>query len=390
MRTAKRKPQSKPLHKHVAHHVKRWLVPHTHNDHRPHLIRAHGLAIMAVLVLGLQGSVLAAAVHRSAPTPLVKATGSTHGGNVLGYATGSITPVELLNLTNQERAASGLPALRLDSRLNNSAGMKAQDMFANDYWNHVSPGCVEPWHWFSLAGYNYTYAGENLAKDFDTAQGVMDGWMNSPGHRANILNPHYTDVGFAVENGQSPYDSIPSSGNSSYTTPTCSAPISQANEPTTSVVAHYGATAAAPVAAANPATASPPRPTVAAAAAPAPAPTATPVPQTPTPTLTPAGTPPVVRGQISEAVPGTSAPAAKAYSLFRPLSIISTLHWNTLVTIALLLMLLIVYALTHMVVWRKGLSRWRNPRYRMFAAAQLSSLTLAILSLAASGFGKVG
>lgn len=345
---------------------------------------------MAVLIAGLQASALAVVVHHSAPTPIVK--GSHAGGNVLAYATGSITPVELLNLTNQERAANGLPALRMDARLNNSASLKAQDMFANDYWNHVSPACVQPWHWFAVAGYNYTYAGENLAKDFDTAQGVMDGWMNSPGHRANILNPHYTDVGFAVQNGQSPYDSIPTSGNSSYTTPTCTAPIQQANEPTTLVVAHYGATATEPVAAAPPASAAPLRPTVAAASTPAP----TPVPPTPVPsasaslTATPAGTPPVVSGQISEAPTGTSAPAAQSYSLFRPLSILSTLRWNTLITIALLLVLLMVYALTHMVVWRKGLSRWRSPRYRLFAAAQLSSLTVAILTLAASGFGKVG
>jgi len=390
MRTSKRKTQPTRLHHHVAHHAKRWLVPHAHNDHRPHLIRLHGLAVMAVLIAGLQASALAAAIHRSAPTPLVKATThSTSGGDVLAYATGSITPTELLNLTNQERAANGLPALHMDARLNSSASMKAQDMFANDYWNHVSPACVQPWHWFTLAGYNYTYAGENLAKDFDTAQGVMDGWMNSPGHRANILNPHYNDVGFAVEDGQSPYDSIPSSGSSSYTTPTCTAPIAQANEPTTLVVAHYGATAAQ-VVATTPAPVATPRPTVASAATPAP----TPVPTTPVPTATPAptptGAPPIVSGEISPASSDTLAPKPQAYSLFRPLSVVATLSWNTLATLVLLLLLLLVYVATHLVVWRKGLSRWRSPRYRLFAAAQLSGLTLVILNLMASGFGKVG
>src|SRR5713101_5491590 len=88
------------LHKHVKKQLKHWLVPHKHNDHRPHLIRAHGLAVVAMLVLGMQASAYALALS-SAPTPLVHC-------NVLAYATGSITPVELLNLTNQQRAANGL------------------------------------------------------------------------------------------------------------------------------------------------------------------------------------------------------------------------------------------------------------------------------------------
>src|SRR6266567_3953673 len=92
----------KPLHKRISHHLKRWLVPHKHNDHRPHLIRVHGLALVALLIVGVQASGFALS---SAPTPLVK------GGHVLSYAAGSITPVALLDLTNQDRAAAGLPPL---------------------------------------------------------------------------------------------------------------------------------------------------------------------------------------------------------------------------------------------------------------------------------------
>jgi uncharacterized SAM-binding protein YcdF (DUF218 family) len=85
-----------------------------------------------------------------------------------------------------------------------------------------------------------------------------------------------------------------------------------------------------------------------------------------------------------------SAPAAQSYSLFRPLSLVRTLNWNTLAIIGLLLLLLIVYIITHFTVWRKGLKRWETTHYRLYAAGQISSLTIAVLALATSGFGQVG
>jgi hypothetical protein len=352
--------------KNLKHHLKHWLVPHKHNDHRPHLIRAHGLAVMAVLLVAVQVAAYVAVPASARPGGQL--------GHVLAYAT-DITPVDLFNQTNQQRIANGLPALHLDSRLNQSASLKAADMFQYDYWAHVNPtNGTQPWYWFQQAGYSYQYAGENLAKDFDTTAGVMQGWMNSPGHRANILNANYTDVGFAVQNGNLTHgDGTPGDG------------------PTTLVVAHYGSTAGAAIAAATPAAT--PKPAVKAAAAPTPAPTpaATPIPTlapTPiaTPVPTPKPTPPVVRGEIT---PATSAPNPVSYSLFRPLSFLRTLSWNILVTIGLLLLLLVVYAATHLTVWRRGLTRWRSSHYRLYAAAQLSGLTIAIILLSVSGFGKV-
>lgn len=358
-----------PFHRHLKH----WLIPHQHNDHRPHLIRLHGLALMALLIMGVQ--VTANLLLRS---PQLR---------VLAYAT-DITPVDLLNQTNQVRAAHGLPPLRLDARLNQSAALKAQNMFAEDYWNHVSPSCIQPWYWFNQAGYTYQYAGENLAKDFDTTAGVMDGWMNSPGHAANILNTHYTDVGFAVQNGALP--------TGSGTTPSCAAATPQTNGPTTLVVAHYGSTAGTSVVATVPSPT--PKPAVkpaATALAPTPAPTPAPasaatpaVTAPPTPASSPSASPratPVV----AVASPTQGAPPPQSYSLFKPLSLLRTLGWGTLATIALLVLLLLVYALTHLTVWRKGLRRWRSLHYRLYAAAELTGLAVAILLLAVSGFGKV-
>jgi hypothetical protein len=356
------------LHKHLKH----WLVPHRHNDHRPHLIRAHGLIVMAALILGVQFTAFA---MQPAAIRVV------HGGQVLDYATGSITPIDLFNLTNQERVAYGVAPLKLNAELNKSAELKAQNMFDQDYWNHVSPACIQPWYWFTLAGYNYTYAGENLAKDFDTSEGVMQGWMNSPGHKANILDPNYTDVGFAVENGVLPVGPG--------VTPSCTPETAQTNGQTTLVVAHYGATADSTPAAAPVTPAATPRPTsvptVAAAETPAPTPVPTIAP-TPVPTHAPIVSAPVAKGLVS---PNTAAPAAESYSLFKPLSLVRTLNWSTLATIFLLFVLLLVYLVTHLTVWRKGLSRWRSIHYRLFAATQVSALAIAIILLAVSGFGKV-
>jgi len=254
----------------------------------------------------------------------------------------------------------------MDSRLNASALAKAQNMFAEDYWAHVSPSGIQPWYWFTQAGYTYQYAGENLAKDFDTSAGAMDGWMNSPGHRANILNVNYLDVGFAVVNG------------------------TLTGSQTTLVVAHYGQNVAAPaVAPVNPVPPATPRPAVKTAVAvatplPTPAPTPAPTP-VPTPIATPAASVTPVLTSANE-----SAPIPRGYSLFQPLALTRTMTWPSLVTLALLLLLLGVYVFTHMTVWRKGLKRWESTHYRRLAFLQVGGVAAAMLMLVASSFGRVG
>lgn len=119
---------------------------------------------------------------------------------VLGDST-SITTTQLLQYTNLEREANGLAPLNLNPELTKAAQLKAKDMFAKDYWAHVSPDGTTPWVWIRDSGYNYLYAGENLARGFDSSQGVVNAWMNSPEHKANLLSPNYTDIGFAVQDG---------------------------------------------------------------------------------------------------------------------------------------------------------------------------------------------
>lgn len=120
---------------------------------------------------------------------------------VLGYAS-NITAGDLLNETNSRRSGAGMGQLSLNGELNNAAAGKASDMFAGQYWAHVSPQGKEPWAFMTGAGYNYVFAGENLARDFGDSKGVVDAWMNSPSHKENLLNSRFQDVGFAIVNGK--------------------------------------------------------------------------------------------------------------------------------------------------------------------------------------------
>ncbi len=120
--------------------------------------------------------------------------------NVLGFAT-DISTAKLYTLVNEERAKQSLPPLTYNSHLETAALNKANDMLTKNYWAHFGPDGASPWNFILQSGYQYEYAGENLAKNFLFSQGVVDAWMNSPTHRDNILKKEYSEVGFAIVNG---------------------------------------------------------------------------------------------------------------------------------------------------------------------------------------------
>lgn len=119
---------------------------------------------------------------------------------VLGYAS-DIYVDELIKYTNQRRAEIGLAPLKINSTLSKAAEAKARDMFQKNYWAHVAPDGTQPWDFIISAGYDYSYAGENLAKNFNSSKQVVDAWYESISHRENLLGSNYEDVGFAVVNG---------------------------------------------------------------------------------------------------------------------------------------------------------------------------------------------
>lgn len=108
---------------------------------------------------------------------------------------------EVLNLVNQERSKNGLAPLTLNTDLTHIATMKASDMRDKNYFSHNSPTYGTPFEMLQQFGVKYTYAGENIAAGQKTSEQVMNDWMNSSGHRANILNKNYTQLGVGYVTG---------------------------------------------------------------------------------------------------------------------------------------------------------------------------------------------
>lgn len=181
--TAKSTPKKLPLKKHVKRHIRMAVVPHKANQYRPHLIRRYGLIAILVAVLGLQS--------------LYNLSSS---GSILGIKA-DVTATNLLADANRERESHRLNPLSYSEQLSAAAYFKAQDMLKQQYWAHTAPDGTTPWHWLAKVDYRYAYAGENLAKNFTTAEAATTAWMASPDHRANILSSDYTDVGYAVLDG---------------------------------------------------------------------------------------------------------------------------------------------------------------------------------------------
>lgn len=109
---------------------------------------------------------------------------------------------QVLNLVNQERSKAGLQPLAMNGTLSSVAMVKAQDMYDNNYFDHQSPTHGSPFDMMKASGITYNSAGENIAKGQTSAAEVMNQWMNSPGHRANILNGSFTQIGIANYNDE--------------------------------------------------------------------------------------------------------------------------------------------------------------------------------------------
>lgn len=161
------------------------FIPHESNNHKSKLLHSN-LYLFYILFFIFFGVGLKV-VKRTVP-------------NILGIAT-NISVNDLLENTNQQRVNSGLAPLSLNTQLSQAAQDKALDMFKDNYWAHFGPNGKSPWNFIQTQGYRYSYAGENLAKDFNDSSGVVNAWMNSNSHKDNILKPEYKDIGFAIVNG---------------------------------------------------------------------------------------------------------------------------------------------------------------------------------------------
>lgn len=109
---------------------------------------------------------------------------------------------EVLDLVNKSRTEAGLSSLTINAELAVAANAKALDMIDNSYFAHISPNGKTPWDFIKDTGYDYSFAGENLAIGYTNAQELHTAWMNSPSHRENIMGPNYQEIGISVQGGE--------------------------------------------------------------------------------------------------------------------------------------------------------------------------------------------
>src|ERR1035437_8049664 len=166
--------------------LRQLFFPKETNNYRPGLL--HHKILLTLTLLFFSAGLMMSVVRTNFPS-------------VLGTFS-DISNQQLLILTNQQRQNNNLAALTDNSELDQAAANKAADMFSKDYWAHNAPDGTTPWVFIKSAGYSYIYAGENLARGFNSAPDVITAWMNSPEHRQNVLSPNYQNVGFAVAAGR--------------------------------------------------------------------------------------------------------------------------------------------------------------------------------------------
>ncbi len=165
--------------------IKNHLVPWRGNTHRPHILRRGWLMAFLAVALISEGVILS---HTLVPA----------GPNVFLAA---VVKSDVITYTEEARASEGGGLLTENEALDAAAQAKAEDMAARGYFSHVGPDGEEPWVWLQRAGYEYAYAGENLAVRFNDSKDVVDAWMASPAHRANIIKSNYQEIGVGLAEG---------------------------------------------------------------------------------------------------------------------------------------------------------------------------------------------
>ncbi|MDB4939833.1 MAG: hypothetical protein JWO40_258 [Candidatus Doudnabacteria bacterium] len=170
----------------ILKHLRNVFVPHADNNYTPHALGHRPLSLYA----GLMVSIKLVSLFSLALLPQNQAFSS------------AVTPANIYELTNSSRQAYNLPALKTNALLSAAAQKKAEDMVKSQYFSHNSPDGHTPWDFIKGAGYNYIIAGENLAINFYSSESLENAWMNSPGHKANILNHDFEDIGIGVVQGE--------------------------------------------------------------------------------------------------------------------------------------------------------------------------------------------
>ncbi len=161
------------------------LLPWQGNTHRPHILRRQWLVALLGLAMLSEMVILGGSIFKAGPDVFLAA----------------VVRSDVISYTGDARVGEGGEALIENGLLDDAAQAKAEDMAARGYFSHVGPDGEEPWVWLDRAGYEYVYAGENLAVRFNDSKDVVDAWMASPAHRANIVKPQYKEIGVGLADG---------------------------------------------------------------------------------------------------------------------------------------------------------------------------------------------
>jgi len=168
-------------------HLKNYFIPSEDNDHKPHSLRNESVFCILAIAFLIEFAFIA-----SVFTPIA---------NVFKANLAAVLPSVLVMATNDERKDLSAPQLVTNKKLQAAAQLKADDMANRSFFSHVNPDGKQPWHYLQLAGYAYDAAGENLAVDFIDSKDVHKAWMNSPTHRANIIESQFSEIGIATSRG---------------------------------------------------------------------------------------------------------------------------------------------------------------------------------------------
>lgn len=327
--------------------IKHWLLPSKKNKYHPHALRPVGLSIALVALLII---------------PIIYNAISAQKLQILGYAT-SISSSSLNTTTNNYRSDRGLKPLTINSLLNSAALAKANDMMADDYWAHVAPDGTTPWSFIVAAGYDYTMAGENLAKGFYDSVDVVNAWMASQTHKDNLLNPDYQEVGYAVVNGSLSGDDVTlvvAMYGTRYVAPT----VAEADQPKAVAVTEDKPQSSKPAAKPDAQQVTPANPTVA-----------------PTEEAT----------QIAQdAQTSPSGQSEVLGSLFsQPIKAYQSLNWGQKASVLLVSALVLLLIMKHTLIWRQQRRGFKHIWLRSHPIGQASMLVAALILTLASGTGVI-
>lgn len=169
----------------IFRHLKLFFFSHKDNNHIPHILKEITLIVILLISFFFLGISYARYFY--------------FHKTVLGAQVESSV---LIDLTNETRVKYNQSPLIKNPKLENAADLKASDMITNNYFAHNSPSGVTPWYWIKKAGYNFIYAGENLAIDFTQSSDIEDAWLKSPEHKKNILNKDFKEIGISTKEGK--------------------------------------------------------------------------------------------------------------------------------------------------------------------------------------------